>query len=166
MQQTYQRQFTALGNGTSSFPYVPDKKTFRNLGLTGRPTFFGCDAKNLTSLVEDPEAAVDIPLVVYTANRPFSFLSDTSTFQIAYLDYFKNAMIKNGFEVASRNNLAQDSEWAACVGCAIIRREQGRNGIEQTDQCKRCFAKYCWDGSLDTSSKLLKFTPDGMANLF
>ena len=71
-------------------------------------------------------------------------------------------MIRNGFEVASRNNLTLDSEWPACVGCAIIRRLQERNGEEQTEQCKRCFEKYCWDGSLDTDDEnRLNFTSEG-----
>ena len=45
-------------------------------------------------------------------------------------------MISNGYDVASRLNGKLDNEWAACVGCAIIRREQERLGIEQTEQCK------------------------------
>ena len=45
-------------------------------------------------------------------------------------------MISNGFEIATRSSGSLDDEWAACVGCAIIRREQERQGIEQTEQCK------------------------------
>ena len=33
-------------------------------------------------------------------------------------------------------NLTLDNEWKACVGCAIIRRQQERQGLEQSDQCK------------------------------
>lgn len=57
-------------------------------------------------------------------------------------------MISNGYDVASRLNGKLDNEWAACVGCAIIRREQERLGIEQTEQCKKCFENYCWDGTI------------------
>lgn len=149
---TYQRQFEKQGNGTA-FPYVPDAKTFRNLNLTLRPAFFGCDARNLSSLLKDSEHPdyneTDIPLVVYTANRPYLYALNQSTFNMKYEDNERDGMIRNGFEVASRNNMTEDAEWRACVGCAIIRREQERQGIEQSEQCKKCFARYCWDGKYD-----------------
>lgn len=44
---TYERSLSSIGNGTA-FPPVPDTNTFFNLGLNNRPTFFGCDASNLT----------------------------------------------------------------------------------------------------------------------
>ena len=170
--KTFARQFTETGNGTI-FPYVPDVNTFINLNLTARPTFFGCDAKNLTSLIRkqnitftndtDPYSVYDSPLIVYTANRPFSYHSNTSTYKLKYDDKERNSIIRNGFEVASRNNLTLDSEWPACVGCAIIRRLQERNGEEQTEQCKRCFERYCWDGTLDTkeTEDRYNFTDEG-----
>ena len=169
---TYERQFLKQGNGTA-FPYVPDQATFRNLNLTAKPAFFGCDATNLTSLLHTAEnvgngtysngTGVDsnIPLVVYTANRPFTFWSNTSTFKLSYEDWEKYGMIKNGYETASRLNQTLDTEWAACVGCAIIRREQERQGIEQSDQCKQCFLRYCWNGDYDTGSAELNFTLTG-----
>ncbi len=139
---TYERQFEKQGAGIT-FPYVPDDNTFLKLNLTKRPTFFGCNASNLTelSLTNIP------PLVIYIANRKFSFDSNVSTYKLKYSETEKKSMIKNGYEVASRNNLTLDNEWNACVGCAIIRREQERRGIEQTNQCKRCFQEYCWDGT-------------------
>ena len=102
-------------------------------------------------------------MIVYTANRPFSYHSNTSTYKLKYDDKERNSIIRNGFEVASRNNLTLDSEWPACVGCAIIRRLQERNGEEQTEQCKRCFERYCWDGTLDTkeTEDRYNFTDEG-----
>lgn len=165
---TFHRQFGPQSNGTI-FPYVPDARSFRNLNLTARPTFFGCDAKNLSSLLHlnssDHMSVYDSPLVVYTANRPFSFWSNTSTFKLKYENDEKIGMIRNGFEAASRLNRTLDSEWAACVGCAIIRREQERHGIDQSDQCKQCFLKYCWDGSLDSTDEPgVNFTETGTTN--
>ncbi|RCK67780.1 Lysophospholipase 1 [Candida viswanathii] len=156
MVATYERQFSKQGNGTH-FPYVPDPNSFMNLKLTERPTFFGCDARNLTSLTGLLEKAYDVPLVVYTANRPFSYWSNTSTFQMRYDIDERDSIIKNGFEVSTRLNMTWDPEWRTCVGCAIIRREQERRGIEQTDQCKRCFERYCWNGKTDTRSVLASF---------
>ncbi|GEQ67481.1 hypothetical protein JCM33374_g1146 [Metschnikowia sp. JCM 33374] len=163
---SYERQFLEQGNGTI-FPYVPDKNTFRNLNMTAKPAFFGCSAKNLTSLLSNGtkrSAVYDSPLVVYTANRPFSYFSNTSTFKLSYDNTEKLSMIRNGFEVASRLNSTLDAGWKTCVACAIIRREQERQGIEQSDQCKRCFEEYCWDGTIDTSTPKINFTTSGTTN--
>lgn len=159
--KTYERQFSSQGNGIA-FPYVPDQYTFRNLNLTSKPTFFGCDAKNLTSLTND---IYDVPLVIYLANRPFTYWSNTSTFKLTYDDNERQGMISNGFEIATRSSGSLDDEWAACVGCAIIRREQERQGIEQTEQCKRCFENYCWDGTIYKGEPLGEnFSDDGLTN--
>ncbi|KAI5959214.1 PLB2 [Candida theae] len=142
--KTYERQFSPQGKGTP-FPYVPDQKTFRNLNLTAKPTFFGCDAKNLSSLTSD---IYDVPLVIYTANRPYTYWSNTSTFRLEYQIDERNNMIANGFAATTRLNGTLDEEWDACVGCAVIRREQERLGVEQSEQCKQCFQRYCWDGTI------------------
>lgn len=160
---SYERQFVDAGNSTI-FPYVPDQQSFINLNLSAKPTFFGCDAKNLSSLVQNDQTSVyDTPLLVYIANRPFSYWTNTSTFKMKYDTSERNSIIQNGFEVASRYNLTLDPEWPACVGCAIIRRSQERNGEEQSEQCKQCFERYCWDGSLDTTTNedRINFTSEG-----
>ncbi|KAM9932939.1 hypothetical protein OXX80_007446 [Metschnikowia pulcherrima] len=163
---SYQRQFLDQGNGTI-FPHVPDSATFRNLNMTARPAFFGCSAKNLTSLLPkgaDEAEVYNSPVIVYTANRPFSFYSNASTLKLTWENEQKLAMIQNGFETASRLNLTLDENWKSCVACAIIRREQERQGIEQSDQCKRCFEEYCWDGTIDDSSPGMNFTEEGTTN--
>ena len=30
----------------------------------------------------------------------------------------------------------------------MVRRLEEREGIEQSEECKKCFSKYCWDGQL------------------
>ncbi|KAG7193456.1 Lysophospholipase 1 [Scheffersomyces spartinae] len=146
--KTYQRQYYPQGKGTP-FPYVPSVDEFWNQGLNERPVFFGCDAKNLTTLVEYHNSTVnetDIPLLVWFSNHRISQNSNTSTFKMSYENDERDALIQNGFEVASRANLTEDSEWLTCVGCAIIRRQQERTGEAQTEECQKCFAKYCWQG--------------------
>lgn len=137
---TYERQFQSQGNGTS-FPYVPGQDTFISHNLTTKPTFFGCDSSNLTDLATIP------PLVIYIANTPYSFWSNTSTFKLSYETEERDAMIQNGFEVASRYNLTIDEDWPKCVACAIIRRSQERNNETQSEECQQCFSDYCWDGT-------------------
>lgn len=137
----YQRQFTAVGT-SSSFPYVPPQSTFFAKNFTHRPVFFGCDAKNLTKLKYIP------PLVAYIPNTGISLETNISTFQMVYPNDLKRKMIQNGFEVTTRNNLTDDSDWQKCVGCAVVRRSQERAGILQSDDCKKCFEQYCWDGTV------------------
>ncbi|GMM37601.1 hypothetical protein DASC09_049260 [Saccharomycopsis crataegensis] len=144
---SYERQFSSIGSG-AAFPYVPTTEVIVEEKLNKKPVFFGCDALNLTSLANVP------PLVVYIANRQYSFASNTSTMKASYSDSDKLGMIQNGFETATRNNMTDDSHWATCVGCAVIRRSQERMNKTQSDVCSKCFEEYCWSdkSSLNASS--------------
>ena len=138
---TYERQFLEIGEGFS-VPYVPDDKTMQALNYTHKPVFFGCDARNLTSLRHTP------PMIVYTANTEYTYPSNAPTYKFSFSEKDFRGHITNGFETATRGNLTDDSEFATCVGCAVVRRSQERLGVEQTEQCKQCFQRYCWDGTL------------------
>lgn len=140
---TYQNQFTEKGH-KASFPPVPNTYTFYYGNLTARPTFFGCYSQNMIGEVAG--SAIDTPLVVYMPNRPFSFWSNMSTFKLTYTTNDRNGMIRNGFETVTRLNGTLDKEWSACVGCAIVQRARERQGLAPTEQCQRCFDRYCWDG--------------------
>ncbi|BAO37882.1 lysophospholipase [Kluyveromyces marxianus DMKU3-1042] len=143
--QTYERQFGMQGKGIA-FPYVPDNNTFVNLGLNKRPTFFGCDAKNLTNLEFIP------PLIVYMPNTRESYNSNTSTFKMSYSTSERLHMIKNGFEAVTRNNFTQDSNFMGCVSCAILRRKQESSNQTLPDGCNACFKQYCWDGTVNSTT--------------
>ena len=137
---TYERQF-GLQRSDLAFPYVPDAETFVNNGLNKRPTFFGCDAKNMSDLAYIP------PLIIYIPNSEYSFKSNTSTFKMSYTDKERLEMIQNGFEVITYNNLTGSSNYDYCISCAILRRSQERLGLETTDECNQCFSDFCWDGT-------------------
>ncbi|KAF0270268.1 hypothetical protein FOG48_00671 [Hanseniaspora uvarum] len=137
---TYERQF-GLQRSDLAFPYVPDAETFVNNGLNKRPTFFGCDAKNMSDLAYIP------PLIIYIPNSEYSFKSNTSTFKLSYTDKERLEMIQNGFEVITYNNLTGSSNYDYCISCAILRRSQERLGLETTDECNQCFSDFCWDGT-------------------
>ncbi|CAI4048201.1 hypothetical protein N7582_004318 [Saccharomyces uvarum] len=145
MTYTYERQFSKQGKGMA-FPYVPDVNTFVNLGLTEKPTFFGCDASNLTDLEYVP------PLVVYIPNSKHSFNGNTSTLKMNYNITERLGMIRNGFEAATMGNFTDDSEFLGCIGCAIMRRKQESLNATLPSECTKCFADYCWDGKLSTSA--------------
>lgn len=142
---TYQRQFVSQGLNLS-FPYVPDANTFVNLGLNKKPTFFGCDATNLTDLDYIP------PLIVYIPNSKHSFNGNQSTFKMSYSDSERVGMIRNGFEAATMGNLTSDSGFLGCVGCAIIRRKQQSLNATLPSECTKCFSNYCWNGTIDNKS--------------
>lgn len=144
---SYERQFLPIANGTA-FPYVPDQNTFVNLGLNTRPTFFGCDVNNLTG---------PSPLIVYLGNAPYSYSSNTSTFDLEYSDTERNDMINNGYDVVTMGNGTLDKQWPTCVGCAILSRSLNRTGTTVPDVCNTCFERYCWDGTLNTT--FANYTP-------
>lgn len=141
---TYERSLnrTGIANGTA-FPAVPDQNTFVNLGLNTRPTFFGCDSRNLTG---------PAPLIVYIPNYPYVTNSNTSTFQMTYSNAERDAIILNGHEVATMGNATRDDKWPACVGCAMLSRSWERTGTPVPDICNQCFRRYCWDGRVNSTT--------------
>lgn len=139
---TYERQFVEQGVDLA-FPHVPDTTSFVNLKLNKKPTFFGCDASNMTDLSYIP------PLVIYLPNAEYSFRSNQSAFKLSYSHELRNQMIKNGFEMATQNNFTDDPEFKKCVACAVMRRKQEAYDLSWPDQCQKCFQRYCWDGSTD-----------------
>ena len=136
--QTYKRQFTSQGKDIA-FPYVPTTEVFIKEGLNKRPTFFGCDASNLTDLAFIP------PLIVYVPNAEYSFASNTSTFKLSYDIEERFSMIQNGFEAMTMGNLTKDPDFVGCVSCAIMRRKQESLNATLPEECEKCFSKYCWN---------------------
>lgn len=164
MVNAYERQFYPQGS-SQVIPYVPDTNSFLEQNLTAKPTFFGCDASNLTDLEKD---GVIPPLIVYIANRPDQYFSNFSNFDLTYTDEEKKALIQNGFDTATFLNGTVDADFPKCIACALIRREQERRGEEQTNECKECFKNYCWDGTISNVSSPyyapLNFTDTGLTN--
>lgn len=135
---TYERSLTNISEGTS-FPAIPGKQTFINLGFNTRPTFFGCNATNTT----EPS-----PLIVYIPNYPYVYNSNTSTFQMSYNESERDAMVENGWAVVTQLNATRDRDWPVCVGCAMLSRSFDRTNTTVPDKCKECFESYCWNGTL------------------
>ncbi|OCL09424.1 lysophospholipase [Glonium stellatum] len=140
---TYERSLNkTIQNGTA-FPSIPDQNTFVNLGLNTHPTFFGCDVSNLTG---------PAPLVIYIPNHPYVYNSNVSTFTLSYNNTERNAIIENGYDVATMGNGTVDKQWPTCVGCAILSRSLNRTGTTVPDICKQCFSRYCWDGTVNSTT--------------
>lgn len=139
---TYERQFI-LGN-SSPMTHIPDRNTFLNLGLSKKPTFFGCDRNNLTDF--DGHYP---PLIVYVPNAPYHCYSNTSTFQLVYSRKQMLEMVQNGYHIATCGAGQADPEWPVCLACAITQRSRERKDEQLSPRCERCFNKYCWDGTLE-----------------
>jgi lysophospholipase len=147
---TYQRSLnTTIENGTA-FPSIPDQNTFVNLGLNNHPTFFGCNASNMTG---------PAPLIVYIPNAPYITLSNVSTFDPDYNDTQRNAIIQNGYEVATLGNGTLDAQWPACMACAVLSRSFDRTGQRVPEECSQCFERYCWNGTVDSRTPEGNYTP-------
>jgi lysophospholipase len=143
---TYERSQpgVSISNGTA-FASIPDVNTMVNLGLNSRPTFFGCNASNITSQYV-------APLIVYIPLSPYVINSNVSTFDPqAFNDTFRNAIIQNGYDVATMGNGTINAAWPTCVGCAILSRSFQRTGAQVPDVCLKCFKDFCWDGTLNAT---------------
>lgn len=151
MISTYERSLnvTGIGNHTS-FPAVPDTNTFINLGLNNRPTFFGCDSRNTTT---------PTPLIVYLPNAPYSYHSNISTFTDTYEDTQRDAVILNGYNVATMGNNSLDPNWTTCVGCAILSRSLEKTNTPVPSACTNCFSRYCWNGALNSTPPTGDYLP-------
>lgn len=136
------------------FPAVPDKNTMRNLGLNSRPTFFGCNATNFTA-----HGDALPPMVVWLPNRPYVYNGNLTTFTWAVKDGERAAIIDNGWAVATQLNATHDTEWPACVACAILSRSFHRTNATVPHQCTKCYERYCWNGSLNTTTPAGPYNP-------
>lgn len=132
-----------IANGTR-FPAVPDVNTFVNLGLNTRPTFFGCN--------DSAEINAQTPLVVYIPNHPYVYYSNVSTFDMTYNMSERNAIITNGYDVATMGNGTLDSTWPTCVGCAVLHRSLLRTGTDIPDVCQQCLRDFCWNGTVNSDT--------------
>ncbi|WFD43852.1 lysophospholipase [Malassezia psittaci] len=121
----------------NKFPSVPDMNTIVNLGLNTRPTFFGCAAENSSADVA--------PLVVYMPSYPYSYWTNTSTYQLQYNTSDAQKFIDNSVDVATMGGAMSD--WHTCLACATLQRGMIRSKTSYPDKCTSCFSKYCWNGT-------------------
>ena len=143
MVATYERALNASGIANhTAFPSVPDPNTFINLGLNSRPTFFGCNASN---------SSEPTPLVVYIPNTPYSYYSNISTLQIDVNTTERDALVANGYQVATLGNATANKEFKACLGCAILSRSFDRTGTTVPEACSSCFNQFCWNGTVNST---------------
>ncbi|KAG0645544.1 Phospholipase B 1 [Hyphodiscus hymeniophilus] len=140
---TYERSLNNTVENGTAFPSIPDFNTFINLGLNNRPAFFGCNSSNMTG---------PSPLIIYISNAPYITPSNQTTFTLSYNNTFRNAMIENGYDVATQGNGTIDSQWPTCIACAVLSRSFEKTGETVPDACTTCFNRYCWNGDLNSTT--------------
>ncbi|KAK8016507.1 lysophospholipase catalytic domain-containing protein [Apiospora rasikravindrae] len=160
LRATYDRTAEPISNGTR-FPVVPDAETFINKGLNQRPTFFGCDPKNYTTggRADGPMP----PLIVYVPLMAYTAWGNVSTFTMSYDDADRNAIIQNGFNVATMGNGTtgdMSTKWRTCIGCAVLQRSMLKTNATVPAACQECFKSHCWDGTTDSRPIAGGYTPN------
>ncbi|KAI7945485.1 hypothetical protein MJO29_011873, partial [Puccinia striiformis f. sp. tritici] len=150
------------------FPTVPDPYggNFSRLGYNKRPVFFGCDETS-PLIIYLPNYFIVAPTDTPTTQMHWHFSAYPIVAFSDALDHilFYNTEIdgyfKNGFALAtqtraSANSMSDDMqglfdragpsssiEWSICLACALIDKQQKRNGKRRTAQCQSCFDMYC-----------------------
>ena len=142
MVATYGRSLGITTKNATAFPSIPDQNTFVNLGLNIRPTFFGCDATNMS---------IPSPIIVYLPQAPYSYNSNVSTFDLTFNNTERNSIIQNGYNIATMGNGTVDAQWPTCVGCVILSRSLNRTGTAVPPVCSQCLERYCWNGTVNST---------------
>jgi lysophospholipase len=138
---------TLYNSRNYSMPNVPDSpNSFVNLGLNSRPTFFGCNASDVTNYDQSKPPA---PLIAYIPAYPWSTFANTSTYKLSYEPDESRAHLDNGLRSTTLNDTVSD--WPACLACAAIKRSVERSGKSHSKQCQQCYSTWCWDGSKNDS---------------
>ncbi|KAF8426350.1 lysophospholipase catalytic domain-containing protein [Tirmania nivea] len=147
--------------GVVPFPYVPEVfQTWVTQELNYKPVFFGCNGSNYTAITSRNGASSTPqfagPLILYLPNAPWSYYTNTSTFQLDYINaeilgFFDNGELQisqspKPNDTNTNNTSPVTAEWKKCVGCAIMQRSKERANIPLGKTCKECFDRYCWGG--------------------
>ncbi|KAA1072621.1 Lysophospholipase 1 [Puccinia graminis f. sp. tritici] len=115
-------------------PKIPNPYdgSFTKAGYHQRPTFFGCDSKPKT------------PLIIYLPNYYMIGKTNVPTKETTYSKERMDEFFENGFAIATQNTgFKADTEWPACLACALIDHQIQRNSQARTKQCQKCFDSYC-----------------------
>ncbi|MBW0478355.1 hypothetical protein O181_018070 [Austropuccinia psidii MF-1] len=115
------------------YPKIPEtyrSTSFIRPGYNKRPTFFGCGE--------------DAPMVVYLPNYYVTQATNHSTMHAIYSKDDISGYFENGHYVATQTHPSQNgTDWSACLACALVDKQNSRDGVPRTAQCQACFVKYC-----------------------
>lgn len=130
---TYLRatEFAKFNNVPLNMPEVPTTNGFVNEGLNTRPTFFGC---------EDPSKTT----IIYVPNYPWSYGSNSSTFELAYDKNQLLPQIESSMRALTLNGTVKD--FPKCLACALTDKAFNYDKNNRSQECQQCFDTWCWNG--------------------
>jgi lysophospholipase len=99
------------------------------------------------------------PLIVYIPNGPYITCSNVATFDLSHDNTQRNLIIENGHDVATLGNGTFDDQWPTCIACAVLSRRFYKTGTAVPSDCSSCFARYCWDGTRDSTTPSGDYEP-------
>jgi lysophospholipase len=71
------------------------------------------------------------------------------TFNLKYSNSKRNQIIRNGYNIITIGNSIVDSNWPACVGCAVLAHSLAHTCTGVLSKCKDCFERYYWNGMMN-----------------
>ncbi|KAG9053771.1 Lysophospholipase 1 [Serendipita sp. 407] len=169
-----QRHEGVVAGVAQPLPPLPSEEIAVRDQLNLRPTFFGCD----------PSSVPEWPLVISLPNAPPADgslpVTNTDTFKLTYTDRHSELFLDQAFGTATSGfvpgQLGADPEWAQCLQCAVVDRQRFKHQpvIPRSQQCQRCFSRYCYDPAnppraedLKVVGRQFKFTdPDPQKGFF
>lgn len=56
------------------------------------------------------------------------------------------SFIDQAFLISTQGINGTDTEWGACLACAVVDRARARMGVQPEGICAACLQRYCWNG--------------------
>lgn len=128
--------------GADVFPKIPSNDTFLSKNLTTKPVFFGCNTTNLKTYKDSDRYS---PVIIYVPMSDISYPTNFSTGKLSYTSEEQQRTIQNGFNMMTRSNGTEDSNWDKCLGCVTLLREFQRRDSDVPNDCEQCFSDYCYN---------------------
>lgn len=137
------KRFAELKQIPLLMPEVPTTDGFVAEGLNQRPVFFGCNR-------------TDVPLVVYVPHYPWTYFSNSSTYDLQYETAKANDQIINAMRSLTLNGTVPT--WPKCLACAMSDRAFMYTSENRSAECAECFDTWCWNG-VDAQSRPAEYEP-------
>jgi lysophospholipase len=122
------------------FPIVPSPTQLVQSGNNTKPRFFGCNSNTGPLIVYLPAAAVVNGANGVVNIGTVSFSVEAKAVPVMIANGQANALRPAGTPGA--NDVP--SNWAQCVGCAVMARQLARASVPLPSVCRTCFNQLCY----------------------
>jgi len=123
-----------------AFPNVPSPDQMVASGNSTKPRFYGCNASSGPLIVYLPAAPVS-----NGANGVVNIGTVSFSVDAKYVPFFITNGQMNALRPAGSPGAADvPSNWAQCVGCAVMLRQLKKAGTPIPATCQTCFNQLCY----------------------